>query len=135
MKSTFCINPNDPAYPIVETKDASSLSLGITKREYFARIAPEEIPNWFVHVALPVVKKPKGWSDYPEDFPFRQEMKAWQHDPCYDLPEELADFQKSWEDYGTECAEHRKMENETRYFQWRVYYANQLIAELNKSTE
>lgn len=132
-------NPNDPAYPTIESiyhgsgaVDTRTALEGLTKREEFAKAAPGEIPEWFVHMSLPNVVAPKGWIDYPEDFPFRQEMKEWQHDPCYDLPEELADFQKSWEDFGRACTARKKAENENRYFQWRTYYADRMIAELNK---
>lgn len=37
--------PNDNAFPIVESKEAQSLELGLTKREYFAAMAMQGLAS------------------------------------------------------------------------------------------
>lgn len=106
---------------------------GLTKREWFSGMAPVDIPSWFKHtppewkeVAMPQVNK-------IENEEHRREAKNWLHDPIYDLPEELSWFQKEYETYWESRRQYAVADQQARYFQWRRYYAEQLLTELSNS--
>lgn len=103
-----------------------------SKLEFFACNAPTDIPSWFEHTPPEknVSKKPR--QDDIENEEDRKIIKCWQVDPCYDLPDHLKWYSdkldKAWEE---ESAYERK-NTEARYFQWRRYYAEQLLLTLSK---
>lgn len=77
---------------------------GITKREHFAGLAPDNIPKWFFNVWI----KELGGDN---------EEYHWHRDRCLDM-----------------CAEGGFTEKGgvALFFAWRGYYADQLLAELDK---
>lgn len=126
------INPDDPAFPI-ESNDLASVKLGLTIRQHYANSAPNEIPDWFVHVQSSDKPTMPGYDKEPELF--QKEIQDWLRDPCYDLPEELQWFQKRVEQYNDNYSAWILQEKKQRYFQWRLFYADNLIAALNTKTE
>ena len=57
--------------------------MGMTLKDYFAAHAPEA-PDWFEHQEPPRDYPGEPSVDaLPEEF--REEAKAWLHDPCWDL--------------------------------------------------
>lgn len=120
--------------------DGDIISTGLTKREYFAAMAPDSIPEWFSHESRkmpnpPVIEVPEHLQALCAD---------WVQDSRWDLPESegykadakfLSGYQAAWERYWSEKADWKELDRQSRYFQWRVFYANRLIAELNRPVE
>ena len=128
-------NGNTPAYPTqCPNSSTGKLRGGLTKREAFAMAAPNEIPDWFKVEELPTIKPPKHFSEY-KDSPFYNELKSWHNESCFDLPEEVSFYQKEWEEYYKDRNDRDKKQIELRYFKWRVYYADALLSELEKTEE
>jgi hypothetical protein len=133
MANTTGDQPAFPLFAYVDKED-HSFQEGMSKREYFAAMAPAEIPDWFVHSCsskkpnLPLVNE-------LVDEEHRQEVIEWQRDPCYDLPEELRWFQEKVEKASKAIMEWEKENTTQRYFQWRCFYAEQLIKALNQSPD
>lgn len=134
-------NKNLPAYPqpiaecnggITDTLDYDRNSSGISKLEFFACNAPVDIPNWFEHVAPERDISEMYNADDITIEEDRKEVKAWLHDPIYDLPEHLKWFSDRIEEISHERAAYEVKNNAARYFQWRRFYAEQLLAELSK---
>ncbi len=74
------------------------MTAGLTKREYFAAMAPSEIPEWFLWTGTnfqPDLTRVHGCS--------QQERSQ----------------------------EHQRQAKEAKYFAWRAYYADGVIAALN----
>lgn len=122
----------EPAFPFNwEDRDGfKQVEHGLTKREYFAAHCPD-VPDWFVHTPLPKGFEYPKWMDI-KDEKDREEVRQWVHDGTWDLPEHLFWFQEK-------TAEAMKLSNrwevkdsENRFFQWRTYYADALIKQLNK---
>jgi hypothetical protein len=118
-------NPNDNAFC------AENVSDGLSKMEYFVNHAPNEIPQWFKHKPTPAIEKPPSWQtlSIEED---REIARQWFADAIFDLPEHLKWFQDKWADYYEKYNEWQNQNNIERYFQWRTFYADRMIAELNK---
>jgi hypothetical protein len=130
-------NKNQPAFPISEEAtdrviDEVRIFTGVTKLEFFACNAPVEIPSWFEHVAPKNTISEMYNADDITNEEDKKEIKAWLYDPIYDLPEHLKWFSDRIEEISHERAAYEVKNNAARYFQWRVYYAEQLLAELSK---
>ena len=61
----------------------------------------------------------------------RELLKAWVHDGCFDLPEHLEWFQEKFNEAVKLRNEWEYRDKENRYFQWRTYYADALVKQLN----
>ncbi len=103
-------NSNTPAYPqsndevvkaFMETEQVAPN--GLTKREHFAGLAPDNIPNWFFQVFA------ESKDNKPE---FTWHREATDHDIG-------------------ECGFTQEGEV-AMYFAWRTYYADALLKELSK---
>lgn len=104
----------------------------LTKREYFTLSAPKT-PNWYIHKPAQKPQQPKGWDEIKWANDEEKELvRSWAHDGIFDLPDHLMWFQYAWSDYNKAKTEWDKKDKQDRYFQWRIYYADALIAELNK---
>lgn len=102
---------------------------GMTKRETFSLYAPPA-PDWFSYESkLTEPKQPKSWIDM-EDGPDKIECKNWQYDPCYDLPDHLKWYQEAWEDYKRQRHAHVIRLKSEFYFAWRLYFADELLKQL-----
>lgn len=77
----------------------------LTKLEYFANSAPNEIPQWF-HPEFEDLEPTVDYSDTVADVIFTQQIHTHQ--------------------------EWVKKRDSQKFFAWRVFYAKSLIAELNK---
>ncbi len=124
---------NIQAFPLFAyvDKDDHSYESGLSKREYFAAHAPE-IPEWFTGKSLDKPKEPKHWEEMPDGSPDKRILMNWHRDPCYDLPDHLKYYQEAWEGHSVMMGEWDRMNVQLRYFQWRVYYADNMLAELEK---
>lgn len=129
------ITGNEPAMPTLEQSGNLywNTVAGLTIRQYLAATAPAEIPDWFIHTPNPAPIQPAGWADIKwEDEQTKDIVSSWHIDPCFDLGEEMHWYQEQWETYWEIKREYDLSEKEERYFQWRTYYADALINELNK---
>lgn len=129
-------NKDKMAFPVNEEITdridmGTKIYTGVTKLEFFACNAPNEIPGWFEHVAPEknITPMPR-WQDTPKVH--HDYIKAWFMDN-QELPEELHWFGVQYKKYEKEEREYRHADNGARYFQWRRYYAEQLLAELSKT--
>jgi len=101
---------------------------GMTLLEYYAGNAPD-MPDWFIGTpqALPVCP---NMTDYPESA--RDEIRSWLYDPVFDLSENCGTFQADFEEWRKERDKIEKENVVAQFFQWRIFYAKALIAELEK---
>lgn len=119
-----------PLFAYVD-KDDHSFSEGLTKREYFANNAPDQIPLWFKHQKIAKdFKNPPTWEDI-KDEKDAEEVRQWQNDPIYDLPDHLMWFQDAINKHYDEKKAYELKDAINRFFQWRTFYADNLINELN----
>lgn len=131
-------NKDQPAFPvneeITDRIDAGAkIYIGVSKLEFFACNAPCDIPWWFEHV--PPVKnlsKRFGLEDINNEED-RKVVKDWEYDPIYDLPDHLQWYSDRIALINKENKVYEHENNAARYFQWRRFYAEQLLAELSKS--
>lgn len=125
-------NSDKSAFPINEENGEAT---GLTKREYFAGLAPDNIPDWFEHTKdEDKPERPLSWVDIKEGhkfFPFKDELKNWTHDPCYDLPPSLKWYQDAHEKYNEQKLQYDNNNKSDRYFQWRTFYADKLLQQLD----
>jgi hypothetical protein len=104
---------------------------GISKLEFFACNAPADIPGWFKHTPpdIKVTERP-DWRDI-EPKADRDIVGAWIEDG-QDLPDRLKWFSEQMEAHRNERGLFEHANNVAKYFQWRRYYAEQLLKELEK---
>lgn len=97
--------------------------------DYFAAHAPGKIPDWFKHQES---TRPNEvtWLQLttPED---QETARAWMCDDSWDLPEHLKWFQEAYIKYLEEKRLWERQNNESRFFQWRQYYAEQMVELIN----
>jgi hypothetical protein len=130
-------NKNQPAFPVLELKQMGDKLLldcaevGVSKLEFFACNAPMDIPSWFEHVKPereainpPLLENIISESD-------RKTAEGWLYDPIFDLPEHLAWFQEQYNKYWAAQRKFHVANDQARYFQWRRFYAEQLLSELS----
>lgn len=126
--------PNDTAFP-AET-DNSLGRIGLTKREYFANSAPAEVPAWFDHIKKPYPKKPTDYKLLYTDFdhPVRIELQEY-----YDTDgnstlntKQAKEYIEANDRFYEEEIIWQKENKAERFFQWRTFYADTLINELNE---
>lgn len=115
--------------------------------EYFAARAPQKVPKWFRHTFIP---EPRPAEPKPPEYHIglkydqnidltRLEYYAlienWKKDPIYELDFFLSDYQRQMETYFEQCrlidSENARNDSMARYFQWRKFYAEQMIKILN----
>lgn len=104
-------------------------NIGVTKLEFFACNAPNEIPGWFKHTPpdIDVAIRPDCAGMAQKDIDV---IRCW-HDSDDVLGESLPDHLKWYAVQFTlhiqEQAEYNEIDRKERYFQWRRYYAEQLL--------
>lgn len=117
-----------PAFPV----PADTISReGVTKLEFFACNAPADIPSWFVHTPPERLVENPIWQTIANEDD-RKHFINWLKDNEYDLPDHLKHYSETYNKHQEEGDEWRKKDWAARYFQWRRYYAEQLLAELSK---
>lgn len=132
-------NKNLPAFPVLELKQLGDKLLldctaaGVSKLEFFACNAPVDIPGWFKHTPPEKIVCQEPSYDEIDNIDDKETCRSWRLDPCYDLPDHLKWFQDRVEQSHIAYSENVRKDNEAKYFQWRRYYAEQLLAELSKS--
>lgn len=88
---------------VFEDSDSSGLGYGLTKREHFAGLAPDNVPRWFFQVFA------ESKNSKPE-FTWSRESTEFTIGECgFTQDGEIA-----------------------MYFAWRAYYADALLKELSK---
>lgn len=99
---------------------------------FFAAHAPTEIPAWFEHQA------PGDCPELPDPYQLPEKVRQlavdWVQEHCFDLQcdgsfedaEILAQFEKDWSAAFAARETWRKRNERARYFQWRLYYAEQM---------
>lgn len=121
---------NSPAFPAIDGSTAF-YERGISKLEFFACNAPNEIPSWFVHISPEKGDAKAPRFDEVENEKDRELCREWLHDPIFDLPEHLQWFADKTNEATEQHCEWLWKDKAARYFQWRRYYAEQLLAELS----
>lgn len=127
------ITGQESAYPSF-FKNPEITDKGISIMLKLASQAPDCIPLWFKHD-----EPEKNWK-YPEKSDRYnmtehlneiETINSWLNETIKELPDELKWFQTEYE--AAEIEEEKwKIENEKeRYFQWRFYWANQMIIKYN----
>lgn len=122
---------NQPVFPVNDSNSGETGATGLTKREYFAATAGNA-PDWFEHI-----KEERNFSEVPDyrnidDKEHKNILESWLRDGCFDLPEELQWFADAYEKRQKEENEYRKRDTLSRYFQWKTFYADQLLTQLSK---
>lgn len=126
-------NAHQPAFGFVDNRSNSyednEVHYGLTKREYFAANAGSP-PDWFEHT-----KEEKNITKIPdyrdiEDKEHRNICEIWLRDGCFDLPEELQWFSDAYEKRNKEEIAYRNRDTISRYFQWKTYYADNILKQL-----
>jgi hypothetical protein len=123
-------NKHEPAFPAVNNEN-SFYTPGVSKLEFFACNAPVDIPGWFTYSPPP--DKPiedATWLRI-ENVDDRKYFIEWLKDGDYDLPDHLKKFKEEYDNYHNDLDDWRKKDWAARYFQWRRYYAEQLLNELS----
>lgn len=123
-----------PAFPFIEAREGyrQMYSPGLSKREYFAGLAPETIPDWFEGTYPEKPTAPQAWTSLPDSDPNKKALQAWHWDPIYDLPDELQWYQRAWSKFWSDERNWETENRKIRYFQWRVFYSEALLKELEK---
>lgn len=98
---------------------------GMTLLEYYAAHAPE-VPEWF-DGEKEQIPAPPDINDYPENA--RAEIRSWLRDGTWDLSKDCGSFQEDFNEW--RCTRDKILSKNkiSRYFQWRIYYAEQIAAE------
>jgi hypothetical protein len=126
-------NKDKMAFPFYEPGTGfGSVSEGLSKLEFFACNAPADIPGWFKHITPDFAFSEMHNPDEIENEEDRKEVKGWLRDPIFDLPDHLKWFSDRVELVRQEKKVFEAKNTEARYFQWRRYYAEQLLVELSK---
>lgn len=120
-------NKNEPAFPV--PADCYSRE-GMTKREYFACNAPNLIPDWFKHTPPEMDRTPMPL--LPDTAPDEDVyvIRLW-HDIGGSVPNHLNWYTDQFEKYQNEHSAFEYADRQARYFQWRVFYAEQLLTQLS----
>jgi hypothetical protein len=129
------IDPNAAAYPVFLQEGLSHNShvdAGLSILALFALHAPVEIPEWFEHEkpSQDQITKAPSWAELKNEGDKRI-CRDWLYDGTFDLPDHLKWFQDQLEAHKEETAYWTSNDKCARYFQWRRYYAERMINELN----
>lgn len=119
---------------------------GLTKKEYFAAHAPDEIPGWFKPV-LP--ERPKPVDSPRQAFLYHQNekwkelySKYYDEENCVfadeqfgkkiEIPSELVlavmEVEKKWNEWRGLEDEYHEICKIERFFQWRIFYAEKMAS-------
>lgn len=89
--------------------------------------APNKIPIWFKHVPPEELKvKRPYWTDLTDQGD-RDLCQRWLSDGEWDLPEHLQWFQKQHNEFYDAKIEWEARNAQERYFQWRAFFAKNII--------
>lgn len=123
---------NNPAFP---GPSNTGFQIGMTKLEYAAIHAPEEIPSWFKH-RPPSMELPPDPKDLVESKRHTMEAKdyqeatQWLYDGCWDLPDQLIWLDQACKKRTDALSIFNHENTITRYFQWKIFYAETLLKTL-----
>lgn len=123
-------NKDMPAFPIV-VPEGKYHWFGVTKLEFIACNAPDVIPGWFKHTPPDIKIAPQpNWQDI-ESNADRNIVEVW-FEHGEELPEHLRWFSDQQKAHNESYDAFHQADNVAKYFQWRRYYAEQLLKELEK---
>ena len=118
---------DDPAVPVMDEGEYGQ-HYGLTKREHFAGLAPENIPDWFSRGFKHTSSIPN--TEYTED---QKNLANQYFNDNYGLSE--TDWKEASELAAEISAYNNKVSIEyesAMYFSWRAHYSDQLLKELEK---
>jgi hypothetical protein len=131
-------NKDMPAFPMerqIFMKGSEQVEIpaasGISKLEFIACNAPADIPGWFKHTppAITVTPQPDWQTIEPKSD--RDIIEVW-FENGEELPKHLKWFSDQYEAHNRDYTAFHAANSVAKYFQWRRYYAEQLLKELEK---
>jgi hypothetical protein len=117
--------------------------IGATKLERLAASAPKEIPDWFdAFVSQPAMPKQPDVQSLPPYL--RKAARLWMENPAAEPlidvnrledsdKESFKKFQSAWQKYFDEEQKAFGYISMVRYFQWRIFFARQLLHHVNNA--
>jgi len=131
-------NKDMPAFPMerqIFMKGSEQVEIpaasGISKLEFIACNAPADIPGWFKHTPPNMEIAPQPLWYTVEPLSDQEFIKQWLDDG-QELPARLKWFSDQYESHSRDYTAFHDANNVAKYFQWRRYYAEQLLKELEK---
>jgi hypothetical protein len=123
---------NEPAFP---GPNKTGFQEGMTKREFFAIHAPAEVPEWFKHSMprCPYCYDLRGEISRLTIEQDRKDAELWM-EADYELPEHLNWLQEKVKKNSDEISKWHYENNIQRIFQWRIFFADTLLKNLNETT-
>lgn len=118
------INGNDSAQPVIN--EFSIESWGLTKREYFASIAPNK-PEWFDKLYPLEIKTDSSFSK--EDIDFAQRYSNDDYSMNKKDFERGSSVSSQLDDSFNKASLQKE---EEQFFKWMTFYADKLLKELDK---
>jgi hypothetical protein len=126
------------AFPVMDSDYKCGMAVltcvdsGVTALELIACNAPVDIPSWFVHTKPNIeVSAAPEWINV-ESKADQEHLKQWVRDGEYELPDHLMWFKEQYEKHAQERHAFFVADMQARYFQWRRFYAENLLSELSK---
>lgn len=108
----------------------------LTKREQFIKDAPP-VPDWFTNGVLEPVR-PLAWDQikWPNE-EAKSKAQLWQSERNFDLVDDGVgkQYQAEWERYDLEVDRLRQRSAAENFFAWRIYYADMMLQEIEKSNQ
>ncbi len=99
-----------------------------SRRDHFAAHAPD-VPTWFEHTPPSRTGLPANPTVDELDETHRKLAEDWRRDPCFDLPEELAWWERKVEAYREACQRWNNEDRLARMAQWRYHYADLMVGQ------
>ncbi len=105
-------------------------------RLQFIKDAPP-VPNWFTNTVLEPVR-PLAWDQikWPNE-EAKSKAQLWQSERNFDLADDGVgkQYQAEWEKYDLEVDRLRQRSAAENFFAWRIYYADMMLQEIEKSNQ
>jgi hypothetical protein len=114
---------NYPAFPVAD----NDANYGMSLIQYFCAHAPEDIPGWYQHEPPPKNLPPLPSLSEITDLQDQDEVRQWERDPIFDLQEHLKWYSDKFETHYEAVARYNAENIQARYFQWRFYYAKEML--------
>jgi|GEM_PF-2903239 len=114
----------------IEVLQASEGYIGPSLKDYYAAHAPTEIPAWFEgnNPDFEGEGSPLSSKEYEAlSAEEKSLISAWLEDGVWDLPTHLEWFESQFKAHQQDKQEYLKDCKIGRYFQWRKYYAEQMM--------
>ncbi len=103
--------------------------MDISRFDFFAANAPNEIPFWFEYKEPNAPQRPKSFDELglDEEGADYSIVREWYQGEQYiTLPDHLKFFGESWQKYWDEKVAYDLRQKINAYFAWRIYYADRM---------